>query len=100
MKLSADAPEALHSCQLSHAARGTPTKFTRSFPANANASENVPRRMTTLKMFTLKKRMSASKKIVKPTKSVRTIEPVFAAIHWIHSGRMKLAPLAPFITRK
>ena len=34
------------------AATGTPMKFTRSFPANASASENVPARIVVLRMFT------------------------------------------------
>ena len=50
-------PFAIKSRTLSKAARGTPTKFTRSLPAKAKASENVPDRMTILKILRLKSRM-------------------------------------------
>ena len=100
MKALSAAPEACHSFQLSQAASGTPTKFTRSLPAKANARENVPARMMILKMLTRKTVMSTWKSTVRPVKSEKRMTAVLALIHWIHSGRMKLAPLAPFITRK
>ena len=50
---------AFQSITLSMAATGTPTKFTKSLPAKAKASANVPARMITGKMFIRKKRIRA-----------------------------------------
>ena len=56
--------------------------------------------MMILKILTRKTVMSTWKSTVRPVKSEKRMTAVLALIHWIHSGRMKLAPLAPFITRK
>ena len=100
MKASAELCVADQILKLSQAAIGTPTKFTKSLPANAKASEKVPARMMILKTLMRKKEMQIWKRIVKPTKSVSKIGYVLALIQSSHSARMKEAPLAPFMTRK
>ena len=44
-------PDPLHASNDCHPAIGTPIKFTKSFPAKANAKENVPIIMINLYMF-------------------------------------------------
>ena len=56
--------------------------------------------MMILKMLTFVKRMSAWKNTERTTNIVETIVRVLAFMYASHSGCMKLAPLAPFITRK
>ena len=66
-KESADAPLAfaMKSLYESSPASGTPMKFTRSLPANAIASANVPMRTTNLNTFT-RIRWSTSMMSVEP----------------------------------
>ena len=90
----------MKSMTLSRAAKGTPTKFTKSFPAKANASENVPDKMMMRKTLRLKARMQSWKTAEKPISIVRRIVSVLPLIQASHSGRMKLAPAAPFMMRK
>ena len=53
-----------------------------------------------LKTLTLAIRIRSWKTIESTTKSVATIGNVLLLMKSIHSGRMKLAPLAPFMTKK
>ena len=100
IKVSPSVPLAMKSRTASRAASGTPTKFTKSLPANAKASEKVPLRMTIRKMLKLIVQSKMENKMDNPMKSVKRMAEVLASIHAIHSGCMKLAPLAPFMTRK
>ena len=50
----ASCPEACHASYESHAAIGTPIKFTKSFQAKAKANEKVPIPIINLSTFTLK----------------------------------------------
>ena len=75
-------------------------KFTRSLPAKAKASENVPARMMIGKMLMRSAMMSAWKSMVRMAKQPSRSSVVLAPIQEIHSGCMKDAPLAPLITRK
>ena len=75
-------------------------KFTRSLPAKAKASENVPVRMMIGKMLMRSAMMSAWKSTVRMAKQPSRSSVVLAPIQEIHSGCMKDAPLAPLITRK
>ena len=93
-------PETDHCCQLSKAANGTPTKFTKSLPAKAKAKEKVPERITILKILTLKAIIKIWKIMLKPTNMSEAIINVLSLIHATHSGCMKLAFLAPFMIKK
>ena len=95
MKALSAAPEACHSFQLSQAASGTPTKFTRSLPAKANARENDAGKDDDLEDVDAEDRDEHLEEHRQAVKSEKRMTAVWALIHWIHSGRMKLAPLAP-----
>ena len=101
MKVSASAPGTTEKMfQASKAASGTPTKFTRSFPAKAKASANVPERMMKGKTFMRRSEMQACMMKVVEKKTVKRMSSVLASIQARSSGVMKEAPFAPFITRK
>ena len=56
--------------------------------------------MTIRKMLKLIVQSKMENKMDNPMKSVKRMAEVLASIQAIHSGCMKLAPLAPFMTRK
>ena len=100
VKASGAMPLAVNCCQLSQAARGTPTKLTRSLPAKAKARAKVPARMTILKMLTPRRTMSRCSTTLRPANSTSRMGRVWALIQARYSGFMKDAPLAPFMIRK
>ena len=71
-----------HACikswyELSHAIE-TPMKFTRSFPANAAARENVPMRTIVFGILSLKSDCQSCKRIVQNAMSIDIIVRVFS----------------------
>ena len=62
-------PDAMKALKDSKPARGTPIKFTRSLPAKAMASANVPTRTVIFSTLTLVKRVSNWKITVQPAKA-------------------------------
>lgn len=92
-------PSAVQSLKLSSAASGTPTKFTRSFPANAKASAKVP--ASTMSLNTLRPMSTiAWPMAVKAMKKPQLMAPKCALIHSMASGLTIEEVLAPLTMRK
>ncbi|CAI8395862.1 MAG: Uncharacterised protein [Cryomorphaceae bacterium] len=97
---SAGSVDAPHACKLWNPATVTPIKFTKSFPANAMAKENVP--ASTMNFSGLNAKNRDSKKVI--SDHTTTLTPimlkVFALIQSRTSEEMNEAPLRPLISKK
>ena len=81
-------------------ARGTPMKFTRSFPAKAMAKANVPTKTINFRIFILTSQFSTCNKIVQPIKLKPMIITELSLINCLASSVMNEAPLAPLMRIK
>ena len=82
------------------AAKGTPTKFTKSLPANAKAKANVPAKITIRSTLKFQNQIRIWKTTVIVRKKLHIRVSVFASSHAISAGVMKEAPFAPLTIRK
>ena len=92
------APAARYVCNASRPVSGIPTKFTRSLPAKAIASANVPNSTTIFRTFTFRYANSiiSKEKIRKPIPSMVQV-PLLR--NSISSGVCRVEPFSPFISR-